>query len=66
MERCLIIFIILFIIVGLFITKTSKLKYEKFRDDERELKFLNRNIDSFNSSLQQINGFNSSLLNLIK
>ena len=65
MERYLFVLIILFITVGLFITTTSKIKCENFNNDERELKFLNRNIDLINRSLNQITGFDNSLLNLI-
>ena len=65
MERYLFVLIILFITVGLFITTTSKIKCENFNNDERELKLLNRNIDLINRSLNQITGFDNSLLNLI-
>ena len=64
MERYLFVLIILFITVGLFITTTSKIKCEKFTDNDRDLKILNRSIDSVNRSLET-NGFDSSLLNLI-
>jgi hypothetical protein len=66
MERYLFVLIILFITVGLFITTTSKIKCENFNNDERELKVLNRNIDLINRSLNQITGFDNTLLNLIK
>jgi hypothetical protein len=66
MERYLFVLIILFITVGLFITTTSKIKCETFNNDERELKFLNRNIDLINRSLNRITGFDNTLLNLIK
>ena len=65
MEKYLIVLIILFIVVGLFITITSKITCEKFRDDDRELRLLNRNIDLVNRSLNQITGFDNTLLNLI-
>ena len=64
MERYLFVLIILFITVGLFITTTSKIKCEKFTDNDRDLKILNRSIDSVNRYLET-NGFDTSLLNLI-
>ena len=42
MERYLFVLIILFITVGLFITTTSKIKCEKFTDNDRDLKILNQ------------------------
>ena len=63
MERYLFILIILFITVGLFITKTSKLRCEKFKNDDKELRFLNQNIDFINKKCNSF-GYDTSLLNL--
>lgn len=65
MERYLFVLIILFITVGLFITKTSKIRCEKFNTKtyDKELSFLNQNIDFINKKCNSF-GYDNSILNL--